>query len=414
MDHAALFDPVIARVCEALPAGGRVVCSMDTTLFGKTGRKVCGARYRRDPLGPKFRANLVWSQRFLQASIALPESGAPACRARGIPVALRHCPGMKSRAPKGACGEDIRAQSQARKQTSAPMSACEQIADLRRRIDTTVGGPERRLVCAVDSGLTNKQTLRHLPPRTTLLGRVRKDSVLHAAPAAPDAPHRGRPRAYGERLPTPDEIRQGDEHPWQTVEVFAGGRTREMRVKSVGPVRWAPAGAQDLRLVIIAPVAYRTSPNARRNYRDPAYLICTDPSMALQEIVQCYIWRWEIEVNFRDEKTVLGMGEAQVRRADTSEAVPALMLAAYASLLLAAEKTRREERREGAPLPKWREGSPPTRETTQQMINALRAEILAMELEQMNKQGIAAKGGASGKGPKTDPGFIMAPMYSQK
>jgi len=47
--------------------------------------------------------------------------------------------------------------------------------------------------------------------------------------------------------------------------------------------------------------------------RQPAFLICTDPEMSLEELLQDYLWRWGIEVNFRDEKTLLGTGEAQVR-----------------------------------------------------------------------------------------------------
>jgi len=43
----------------------------------------------------------------------------------------------------------------------------------------------------------------------------------------------------------------------------------------------------------------------------PAYLIVSDPHLSLQSIVQHYVRRWEIEVNFRDEKTLLGVGEAQ-------------------------------------------------------------------------------------------------------
>jgi len=39
-------------------------------------------------------------------------------------------------------------------------------------------------------------------------------------------------------------------------------------------------------------------------------LICTDPDLALEDLLQQYIWRWDIEVNHRDEKTILGVGQA--------------------------------------------------------------------------------------------------------
>lgn len=45
-------------------------------------------------------------------------------------------------------------------------------------------------------------------------------------------------------------------------------------------------------------------------YRQPAFLVCTDPQMTLEDLLQDYLWRWDIEVNFRDEKTIMGVGQA--------------------------------------------------------------------------------------------------------
>jgi hypothetical protein len=44
-------------------------------------------------------------------------------------------------------------------------------------------------------------------------------------------------------------------------------------------------------------------------------------------------------VNFRDEKTILGVGEAQVRKKEAVQKVPALAVAAYATLLALAIHT---------------------------------------------------------------------------
>jgi hypothetical protein len=67
---------------------------MDDTILNKTGRKIFGTSWRRDPLGPPFHTNFIWGQRFIQISISLPEkSGASISRA--IPVDLHHCPTVK-------------------------------------------------------------------------------------------------------------------------------------------------------------------------------------------------------------------------------------------------------------------------------------------------------------------------------
>ena len=87
-------------------------------------------------------------------------------------------------------------------------------------------------------------------------------------------------------------------------------------------------GKKDLRLVVIRPVPYK-GPGGKRLYRQPAYLICTDPELPLEDLLQSYLWRWDIEVNHRDEKTLLGVGEAQVRNKKSAWSVPASAVAAY-------------------------------------------------------------------------------------
>ena len=59
-----LFDPIRREVVERLKPGEPLVAIMDDTLIRKRGRKVSGAGWRRDPLGPAFSTNFVWGQRF--------------------------------------------------------------------------------------------------------------------------------------------------------------------------------------------------------------------------------------------------------------------------------------------------------------------------------------------------------------
>lgn len=411
-----LFAPALAQTCAMLPPGAPLFASLDTTLLPKRGRHVPGARHRLDPLGPKFHPNFIWAQRFLQACALLPEAHGEPSRARGVPVALAHCPGLKKPGRKALAAmspEQRRALREQLKEASAPAAAAAQVAALRARLDEVEGGRDRLLVCAVDNGLTNEAILRALPERTALIGRIRKDSALHEVPPA-SPPHRGRPPLYGKRLPAPDELRERRLLPVQEVAVEMGGKRRLLKVMDTGPVRWRPAGGRDVRLVIVLGWPHKASKNAPVAHRDPAYLICTDCSMQLRDVVQGYVWRWEIEVAFRDEKTVLGVGEAQVRDPKACEGAPALLVAAYAALVLAAERTRREHRRGSVALPKWRDGNPPDRETTQQMLGALRGEILRHELEEMNKQALAARK-APGRGAnKSKATYVVAPIYTLK
>lgn len=80
-----------------------------------------------------------------------------------------------------------------------------------------------------------------------------------------------------------------------------------------------------------------------------------------------------MELNFRDEKTVMGVGEAQVRTKASVETVPAFVVAAYAFLLLAG--TEGNKGGSELPQPKWRTADPPARQTTARMIGMFRSQL---------------------------------------
>ncbi len=81
-------------------------------------------------------------------------------------------------------------------------------------------------------------------------------------------------------------------------------------------------------------------------------------------------------MNFRDEKTILGVGQAQVRTEASNQNVPALVVAAYAVLLLAAVKTYGTK---GKPEifknPRWDKHKAAKRVTTNDLRNQLRYEL---------------------------------------
>ncbi len=70
------------------------------------------------------------------------------------------------------------------------------------------------------------------------------------------------------------------------------------------------------------PLGYRLRQGSRLLYRQPAYLLCTDPDLSLEEFLQSCLWRWDIEVNFREEKTLIGTGDAHVRTAASNQHLP--------------------------------------------------------------------------------------------
>ena len=266
-----------------------------------------------------------------------------------------------------------------------------QLLCLGRHTLTGVLGTSGRLFCDWSADY-RMYSARRVDPRE-LFRPVRRALAERLAPGQPlvvalddtrlrkSGNKTGRKPDYGEPAPTPEELRQDDSAPWQRIEAFASGKTHAFKIKTLGPLRWRPAGKdRDLLLVVVAPLGYRLTQGSRLLYRKPAYLICTDPAAALQEILQTYLWRWDVEVNFRDEKTLLGVGQAQVRHENSVEPVPALAVAAYAMLLAAAHEAYGPAAIPAAlPPPKWRNKTP-LRASTQSLLRHLRHEAWAQAI----------------------------------
>lgn len=311
---------------------GPVVVPLDDTHLRKCGTKIAGVSYKRDPLSPKFRPNFVRAQRFTQASVVIP-FGPDATPCRSFPIAFEHAPAAP-KPPHNATEEQRTQYRIAKKQTNLSIYGLRVISQIRRDLDL---GPsaQRRLLVAVDGGYTNKTVLRDLPKRTDLIGRVRKDAVLHHLPDRHAG--LGRKPSYGALAPTPEQLRQDETVKWTTIRVFGAGTEHACKVKELTPVLWRKAGAdRPLRLIVIAPLGYRLTKAGRILYRQPAYLLSTDLCSPLEVLVQAYFRRWEIEVNHRDEKQLIGVGQAQVRSIQSAARVPGFAVACYSMLLLAA------------------------------------------------------------------------------
>jgi hypothetical protein len=369
-DEHAVFNQIRQQVEASLPPQSPLVVAMDDSLLRKTGRKIPGANYQRDPMSPPFHVNFVRGLRVLQISAALPQG---AGQARLVPVDFEQAtlPSKPSRKASEQAWKDYR---QLRAQKNINLIGAQRLAALRQQMDRQ-GGAQRRLVVSVDGRFTNKTLLSQLPQRTVVIGRVRKDAVLHELPAA--QPALGRRRKYGPRTLTPQQLLADAQRPFEQVRAFATDQFHDFSLKRLGPVVMRIDRAlRPVQIVAIKPLGYRLKKGGKLLYRQPAFLVCTDPNLPLEELLQDYLWRWDIEVNFRDEKTVLGVGQAQVRTPASNQNAPALAVAAYSLLLLASAKAYGQD---GSPdrlaQAKWYQRQPTQRATTSELINQLRREL---------------------------------------
>lgn len=400
---AAIFSVVRRAVVSELPPQAPVCAVLDDTLLRRSGLHTPGVAWRRDPLGPHFQTNFVRAQRFLQTSLALP---APDGSCLLLPVAFRHAPTPPKPSPKATATEQQQYRAEAR---AARLSqrAREQIRELRADLDAEPSSAARRLLVAFDGGYTNQTVLRHLPPNTTAIGRLRQDAHLLFRPDPTKQKARGRRLAYGPPAPTPEQVRT-DDSPWQTFTFTHHGTAHELRFKRRTGLMWRAAGAhQVLQLLVIAPLGYRLRKGSKLLYRRPAFLLCTQENLDPQLVIETYFHRWGIEVNFREEKTLLGVGQAQVRCPRSVESAPALTVASYALLLLATQRAFAGSRDALLPRPKWMPASPSPRISTQQALHQLRAEVWGRGLGLDNFSGFASR-----LPPATNPEKFAFPLAS--
>lgn len=404
IDQNKLFTSILDNILAQLPEDQPLVVSLDDTITRKTGKHIHGAGWKRDPLGPAFQTNLVCAQRYLQLSASYPLGGG---QARSIPIDIHHCPSPIK--PKANASETEKQQyREALKQQNLNHQTLHRLKHLRN-----ITPDQRRIILTGDGSYTNKTILNNLPANTIYIGRTRKDLSLHHHPEPETNAPKGRPSSYGKQAPTPEELRQDPDTPWQTIRAHAAGKHHDFRIKTLDKLLWTKTGAKTpLRLIVIAPLGYRLTKSHKLLYRQPAYLLCTDNDIPLQELLQSYLWRWGIEVNFREEKTLIGTGQAQVRTASSTQHVPAITVAAYALLWLSALKNIRQQNLICLEQPKWRKAKTPDElPSTGELIRLLRYQTWASALRPSTFYRFANKEQQQAKCPKINPD-LPATLFS--
>jgi DDE superfamily endonuclease len=349
-NEQALFDALLPSALAHCP-GRFVPVALDDTRVKKTGQRIPTAFWQRDPLSPPFRVNLQWGLRFLQASLLLPLHRKHNVNTRAVPVRFVVAPSLKKPGIKAEAQEQAHYREQ-RKQHNLSQQSVSLLLGLRRSLDQA-GAAQKPLLVAGDGSFCNRALFRTPLDRIELLCRTRADLRLCRPASA------GSRRTYGEEKFTPEQVRQKESIAWQSTKLWHGGKRRKLRYKEVDLVLWqSGAGRRPLRLLVVAPVPYRRTPRSRLAYRRAAYLLTTDRSTPAIQLLQVYLDRWEIEVNHREEKTTLGVGQAQVWSKKSVARQPALVVAAYSALLLASLEAYGATRNEAYRLlPKWRRTS---------------------------------------------------------
>lgn len=418
-DLAALFAPILQRVLAYCP-GRFIGVAIDDTRLRKTGLRIQQAFVQRDPLSPKYHVNFMLGIRFLQASVLVPLFRFSKAGARAIPIVFEEVSVVKRprrRRPRKSSGRNNQAAKRKRK-SKAPLAktvpkpeakdaalknnnapakqdasqkddlaekewkqyrAAQKIhnlsthfVQLMSRLRTAfdaAGAAKKVLLLAVNNSFCNRTVFRTAVKGVELIARARKNAVLC---------RRAEPRSrrfYDTRKFTPEQVRLDESIAWKSTRLFYGGKWRKVEYKEIAGIYWQ-GGAQQrpLRLLVVKPTRYRKKKSGRYYYRQPAYLLTTVVKGTVRQLLQIYFDRWQIEVNHREEKDTLGVGQAQLRNFISVPKQPAFAVATYSALLLASLEAFGAERGKAyATLPKWRRRA--TRPSALDLIALLRKEV---------------------------------------
>jgi hypothetical protein len=362
-----LFTPIVKR---ALPfcTGRYIGVAADDTRLHKTGRCIQQAFYQRDPLSPPFHVNLMLGLRFLQASLLVPLYRRSKIGTRALPIRFQEASRIK-RPGRNSSAEQRKWYRIAVRKYNLSQKFVTMMRDLRLALDAA-GASLKILVMAVDGSFCNRTVFGASVEKAEIIARARKDAVLcFRSPT-------GSRRFYDVNKFTPESVRQNDSIPWNTTKIFYGGKRRRVRYKAVPAVYWqGGARRRTLRLLVVAPTPYRKRKSSKLYYRQPAFLLTTDLKAHAHTLLQIYFDRWQIEVNHREEKDTLGVGQAQLWNEFSVPKQPVLSVAAYSALLLASIIAFGAERGAAyAPLPKWRRNA--KRPSCLDLIALLRKEMV--------------------------------------
>jgi DDE superfamily endonuclease len=165
--------------------------------------------------------------------------------------------------------------------------------------------PAQSLDVVVDAAYCNATLTRGLPARVTVIGALRPDAVLTAAPPPAARPRPGRRRTRGAVLPKPAQVFDDPRWAWTTRELTLYRRATRVRYKTLTAQWYRGAGARLGRVVVV-----RVDDGAIRLRT----FFCTDADRPAPDLLMAYAGRWAIEVCFKELKQQLGFADSSARK----------------------------------------------------------------------------------------------------
>jgi len=214
----------------------------------------------------------------------------------------------------------------------------EAIFTLRKALDKQ-GATDQILSVILDGSFANRTLLAEPIERTHITCRCRRNARLRFGNTTAQPG-----RFYAPGTFSPESIRTDHAaYPYAEASIRLTASSITVRYKDIGNVYWPGAARRrPLRLLMVAQTHHKskgTKGQAPTFDSDTYHIITTDLERPAHEIIQAAFDRWQIEVAHREQKTVFGIGDAQVRNAQSVQRQPAFAVACYSLLHLAGDRS---------------------------------------------------------------------------
>jgi len=248
-------------------------------------------------------------------------------------------------------------------------SRVEIAADMVRRVKGYLKQP---FILVTDGAFAKRHLLRTcMSQEVTFISRLQRNAVLYQAPKVARKGTRGRPRKYGDRLPSLSTLAKAGKG-FETYRLRLYGKDREIRVKQLSGL-WKPAG-QMVRVLI---VYYEKA-------KKPAFFFATDCSLSVQEILIRVAARWSLETLFRDAKEHLGFEDWQCStEVAVNRSIPLTCVATSLLMLWSYEEAMQDSPELWDPVPWYSRKTTPS---MADMIHQLRCRTITTTIFSILKQ----------------------------
>jgi len=267
---------------------GTIWMDLDDTIFHRTGRKIDGAGWWRDPiLSTASHVVHCWGLNLVVLSLRVvaPWGGEPL----GLPINMRlH-----------------------RKNGPGLIELAKQML-----MEVKSWFPERQFITCADGFYATVAGCSL--PHTHIISRIRRDAAIYALPKKKRKHRRGPKPRRGRRLGTPTQIASRVKS-WRRVKTVERGKTRYRLVYSK-LVIWYKVSRCPVLLVIS---------------RDPAgkekddFFFTTDLNLTPAEVIGGFAGRWSIEDTFKNTKQSLGAQQPQTWKGNGPERAAVISLWLY-------------------------------------------------------------------------------------